>query len=153
MRFPANLLAPTLIAALLASCAPSNPQARIEQDPSRYNRLSSKEKSLVDQGLITTGMSADAVYLAWGRPSAVSKGEDGKGRIERWTYTGTTPVWSNQFNVGYGGGLRRYPYRDFYGFGYGGFYDYGPTVTYVPYTTGVVHFRDGRVSKWEDGGR
>ena len=148
MNVPAKLLSLTLFAAYIVSCAPSTPQARIELDPSRYGRLPAKEKALVDQGLIGIGMSADAVYLAWGRPSAVSKGEDGKARVERWVYTGTTPVWSNQFNVGYGGGLRRYGY----GY-YGGLYDYGPTVTYVPYTTGVVHFRDGRVSKWEDSGR
>ncbi len=78
---------------------------------------------MVDQGNIAVGMSADAVYLAWGKPNAVWQGEDGKTRTERWTYTRTTPVWSNQFNVGYGGGLRRYPYRNYYG--YGGFYDYG----------------------------
>ena len=151
MKSPLQVTLLALVAAVITSCAPSTPQGRIEQNPDRYGRLSSKDRALVEYGNIAVGMSADAVYLAWGKPNAVWKGEDGKTSTERWTYTRTTPVWSNQFNVGYGGGLRRSPYRNYYG--YGGFYDYGPTVTYVPYAAGIVHFTNGKVSKWEDGGR
>ena len=151
MKSPLQVTLLALVAAFITSCAPSTPQGRIEKNPDRYGRLSSKDKALVEYGNIAVGMGADAVYLAWGKPNAVWKGEDGKSSTERWTYTRTTPVWSNQFNVGYGGGLRRSPYRNYYG--YGGFYDYGPTVTYVPYAAGIVHFTNGKVSKWEDGGR
>jgi len=146
MKLPAQSVLLALATALFASCTPGTPQGRIEQDPARYGNLSEKDKALVDQGNIRTGMSADAVYLAWGTPNAVSKGGVGNASTERWTYAGTTPVWSNQLYIGYGGGFGRYR-------GYGGFYDYGPTVTYIPYTAGVVHFTDGRVSKWEEGGR
>lgn len=146
MKFSFQAFILGLAAAILSSCATSTPQGRVERDPARYNRLSDTDKSLVDQGNIRTGMSADAVYLAWGTPHAVSKGGVGNSVTERWTYTGTTPVWSNQLNVGYGGGFGRHGY-------YGGFYDYGPTVTYVPYAAGVVHFTNGRVTKWEESGR
>ena len=148
MKFPAIPLALCLAASLLASCASSSPQSRIEEDPARYSKLSAKDKAMVDQGNIRTGMTADAVYLAWGRPNAVSKGGVGNSSTERWTYTGTTPVWSNQINIGYGSGFGRYSRGR-----YGGFYDYGPTITYVPYAAGVVHFTNGRVSKWEETGR
>ena len=105
---------------------------------------------MVQQGQIRTGMDQDAVYLAWGRPDSVTKGESGGRATERWSYTGTTPVWSNQFGYayygrGYGRGYGHCGY-------YGGFYDYGPTITYIPYTAGVVHFSNGRVSKWESSG-
>ena len=104
--------------ATFASCAPSTPQARIEIDPARYGRLSNADKSLVDQGKIRTGMDADAVYLAWGKPDSVSKGGTGNASIERWTYAGHTPVWTNDFGYGYGYGRRGYGRRG-YGRGYG----------------------------------
>ena len=51
-----------------------------------------------------SGMSQDAVYLAWGKPHSVAKGGAGNSTTERWIYTGQTAVWSNQFDMGYGGG-------------------------------------------------
>ena len=144
MKLPASTLPLALLAILFASCSSSTPQGRIESDPARYGQLSSQDKRMVEQGKIRVGMTQDAVYLAWGKPHAVSKGGSSGGSTERWTYTGQTPVWSNQFNVGYGGG---------FGHCYGPYYDYGPTITYVPYTAGTVHFRNGRVSKWEETGR
>ena len=143
MKSPVSLALLVLAAMLFAGCG-STPKSRIENDPARYNQLSSKDKEMVAQGRIRIGMTQNAVYLAWGKPNAVSKGESSGGSTERWTYIGQTPVWSNQFNFGYGGG---------YGYRYGRYYDYGPTVTYIPYAAGVVHFRNGRVSKWEETGR
>ena len=143
MKIQVNTLLLVLAAALFASCTSNTPQGRIEKDPARYGKLSSNDRSLVDAGKIRTGMSQDAVYLAWGKPNSVSKGGDGGSTTERWTYTGQTPVWSNQFAVSYGSG---------YGRCRGPYYDYGPTIAYVPYTAGVVHFRNGRVTKWEERG-
>ena len=148
MKLPARIILAGLAAAMFSNCTPSTPQSRIEQEPGRYGRLSSKDQALVNQGNIRTGMTQDAVYLAWGKPDSVSKGGTGSASTERWTYTGTTPVWSNQLNIGYGGGFGRSSHCGYYG----GFYEYGPSVTYVPYTAGVVHFRNGRVSKWESSG-
>ena len=58
-----------LVAGLLASCAPSTPEARIAANPAKYESLSSKHQQLVRQGKIDTGMSPDAVALAWGSPN------------------------------------------------------------------------------------
>ena len=148
MKSPVNLALFALTVSLFASCTPSTPQGRIEDSPSRYGSLSSKDKTMVSQGKIRTGMNQDAVYLAWGKPSAVSKGGSGDASTERWTYTGQTPVWTNSVSLGYGSGYGRGRCRD-----YGGFYDSGPTIYYVPYTAGTVHFTNNRVSKWEELGR
>lgn len=145
MKLPINLILIALSSVFFASCGSSTPQARIEKDPARYGKLTAKDKAMVDAGEIRSGMSQDAVYLAWGRPNSVAKGGAGSSTTERWIYTGQTPVWSNQFDVGYGGGYGRCG-------GYGPFYSYGPTIAYVPYTAGVVHFTNGRVSKWEERG-
>jgi len=149
MNLPKSTLFLALIGALFASCTPTTPNARIEDSPARYGKLSTKDQNLVANGKIRTGMTMDAVYLAWGKPHSVAKGGSGNAETERWTYTGQTPVWTNNFSVGYGGGYGRYGDCRYYG----GYYDYGPTLTYIPHTAGVVHFTDGRVSKWEDAGR
>ncbi|MFT4546389.1 MAG: outer membrane protein assembly factor BamE (lipoprotein component of BamABCDE complex) [Verrucomicrobiales bacterium] len=148
MKLPVKLAVLSLFASLFASCTPSTPEARIEESPARYGSLTSKDKAMVAQGKIRTGMTQDAVYLSWGKPHSVSKGGSGNASTERWTYTAQTPVWTNNVNIGFGSGYSRYGSCD-----HGGFYDYGPTITYVPYTAGVVHFTNDRVSKWEDGGR
>ena len=57
----------------LASCVPSTPQTRIQQNPQKFEALSAKHRTLVQQGQIARGMSPDAVYLAWGGPPGVSK--------------------------------------------------------------------------------
>ena len=36
---------------LLASCAPSTPQARIQREPAKFEALSSKQRTLVEQGI------------------------------------------------------------------------------------------------------
>ena len=153
MKLPKHTVLLALVSVLFASCASNTPQGRIEKDPARYGKLSTKDRALVDSGRIRTGMSQDAVYLAWGKPNSVSKGGDGSGSTERWIYTGQTPVWSNQ--IGYGG--RYGGYGRGYGYGYGyssyGGYNYGSSIIYVPYTAGVVHFRNSRVTKWEESGR
>jgi hypothetical protein len=146
MKVPTPTIILALAAVFFASCAPSTPQGRIEQDPARFSKLSNRDKSMVEQGNIRTGMKQDAVYLAWGRPNAVAKGGSGNASTERWTYTGQTSVRTNNVNIGYGGGYGRHR-------GYGGYYDYGPSITYIPYTAGVVHFTNDRVSKWEESGR
>jgi hypothetical protein len=146
---PMLLLAP-LSAGILASCAPSTPEARIAAQPALFAALPAKQKELVRQGQIDKGMGTDAVYLAWGRASREYDGYEGSARTLRWDYNGSTPVYSpNGYFGAYGWGYGRFgpyyghnPYH-FYGIGV------GPDVTYVPYRRASVLFRDGRVSSWE----
>jgi hypothetical protein len=130
---------------LLASCAPSTPQARIQQDPGKFAALSGKNQELVQQGLIARGMPADGVYLAWGSPSRVYQGSKGGKATERWDYAGTRPVYTTSFFGSYGYG----PYhRGRYGY-YGSGFGLGPEIAYVPYRAATVWFENNRVESWE----
>ena len=133
---------------MLGACAPSTPQARIQQNPAAFAALSPKDQEMVQQGVIAKGMRQDAVLLAWGPPSLRYDGfKEGKPN-ERWDYSGSQPVYTNSFYGGYGYGYGR-AYGRFGGayapYGYG----FGPTVTYVPYCRSRVWFINGRVDSWE----
>jgi hypothetical protein len=139
--------AAALSALVFASCAPSTPEARIAAQPALFDRLPAKQQELVRQGRLEKGMSTDAVYLAWGRPSREYEGNENGAATLRWDYTGSTPVYSNSFYGGWGTGYGygrygryRYPYQA---------YGYGQEVTYVPYRRASVLFRNGRVTSWE----
>lgn len=135
-------------AAILASCAPSTPAARIAAQPQMYEALSSREKQMVSQGQIDKGMNTDAVYLAWGRASREYEGSEGSAQTLRWEYLGTTPVYGSSMGWfgSYGWGSGRFGPYGYYP--YGG-YPYGPEVVYAPYRRASVLFRNGRVSSWE----
>lgn len=149
-----------LAAFFFVQCS-STPQTRIEKNPQMAAKLSAKDRQLVSHGLIREGMTRDAVFLAWGRPDAVSVGINRGRESENWTYEGQRPIRSMNMNMGFGYG----------GFGYGGFggfgpYGYGPygyggypmwgggsTVTYIPYTAGTADFVGGRVVSWKSTAR
>jgi len=137
-------LAVSAAAALFAvSCAPQTPAYRISQRPAAFGRLSEKNRELVRMGEIAKGMDKDAVALAWGSPSDQVEGlREGK-RMERWDYSGSKPVLTNNFFGGYSSGNYG-PYR-YSGVG-GGF---GQEVTYLPYRKASVWFIGGRVDEWE----
>ncbi len=106
-----------------------------------YGALPTDQRQAVEQGRLVEGMERDAVYLAWGRPAGVKEGSSGGRQVEKWRYVNYRPMVTNHFNMGYG-----------YGYGRGcdyGYYDFGPTVDYIPYTAAVVEFRDGKVTGWE----
>jgi hypothetical protein len=128
---------------LLASCVPSTPQTRIQQQPQKFEALGPKHRQLVENGQIERGMSQDAVYLAWGAPSRTFQGSRNNRLTERWDYSGSRPVYSNTFYGSYG---RYYgPYRRY---GYSGI-GWGPEVAYIPYRIGSVWFIDNKVDSWE----
>ncbi|MDB6040435.1 MAG: hypothetical protein JWM99_4276 [Verrucomicrobiales bacterium] len=56
---------------------------------SAYQALSPEQQKLVDDGQIKVGMSADAVYIAWGPPSETLESEDQRGHATIWRYYGT----------------------------------------------------------------
>jgi hypothetical protein len=112
-------------ALLFTSCGTTG--QRISQHPEIYQRLSPKDQTLVSQGQIRTGMTMDAVWLAWGTPEQKIPGY-GHGRpTETWVYLryDTPPS-------------------------YGGPYYYGPfDWSYIPpkfpYPSKGVTFSNGRV--------
>ena len=46
-------------------------ESRIENNPQIYSALTGQEKKAVSKGLIIRGMSQDAVYISWGKPSGI----------------------------------------------------------------------------------
>lgn len=132
---------------LIGACAPSTPQARIEANPEKFARLTTTQKSLVQEGKIARGMPKDGVLIAWGTPASRFEGYENRRSTERWSYAGSRPVYTTGF---YGG------YYDYWGYGYGRRYSpYGyrfavaPEVVYVPYTRATVTFVNDRVDSWE----
>lgn len=142
-----TILLPLFGALLFASCAPSTPQSRIEKAPEKFERLSPREKGLVQRGELSRGMSKDAVWIAWGSPASSYEGSKNGKPSERWDYTGSRPVYTTNYFGGYSSGYtrwggHRYPYSG-YGFGF------GPEVSYIPYTRASVWFVNERVDSWE----
>ena len=78
-----------LVVALLAGCASSTIQSRKQQRYAAYQALSPDLQALVDKGQIKTGMTPDAVFIAWGSPDQVSEGENEAGHTTTWTWYGS----------------------------------------------------------------
>jgi hypothetical protein len=151
-------------ALIFAGC--STTESRISEHPEVFHSLRPQDQELVSRGQIRTGMSTDAVWLAWGSPEQKVAGAMRNVSTETWIYTTTTTY--PYYGGGYGGYFGR-PYGPFGygGFGYAGvfrthhgrrfafygdpfydpfFYSYIPTVTY-PYKT--VTFSNGRVMSFQ----
>lgn len=135
---------------------------RIEKNQASYDQLSPKDKSLVSQGKISTGMSQMAVYIAWGQPQQKASGIVHNTPTETWVYTVTTsaygpygygPYWNGPY--GYGGwgyaGPGRFVGlhggRRFYGAYLYPWWDpfYYPFAATVQYPEKMVSFQNGRV--------
>ena len=143
MKKTLPVAAAALASLFVVSCAPQTPDYRISMRPAAYERLSGKNKELVRKGELAKGMDKDAVALAWGSPSDQVEGlRDGK-RMERWDYSGTKPVVTNNVFAGYNYGSYG-PYR-YSGMGGG----CGPVVNYLPYRKASVWFIGGRVDEWQ----
>jgi hypothetical protein len=76
-----------MFAILLATgCATQTVQSRIHEKNAEYSALPPELKSAVDQGRVIAGMSMDAVYMAWGKPSQVLSGGNQMGETVTWLY-------------------------------------------------------------------
>jgi hypothetical protein len=122
---------------VLTSC--STIESRISEHPEIYRNLSSRDQALVNQGHLRAGMSANAVWLAWGSPDFKVIGNMRGHSTETWIY------------VHYA----TYPYYGPYGpFGFFGdpFYDpfyYSLIPPSIPYPYKTVTFSDGRVVSFQ----
>ncbi len=155
VSFPVLLLASILAISQNACVTRSTVQSRIAAYPDYFAELSEKHKNLVTQNRITEGMGKEAVYLAWGTADEVKRSSRNNRSTETWIYLRYEPVYSRNFNVGYGyggyGGSRYYRRRYGYG-GWGDYYGdfgYGTDVSYRPYVGAKVEFNKGRVVFWE----
>jgi hypothetical protein len=123
--WPAGVL---LAGLLLGGCATGGTVASRKQERySAYEALSPEQRSLVDQGKIQTGMSTDAVYIAWGKPGRVTEGDSGAGPAITWAY------------------LDSY-LQQYYTTGWHGTYQ---TYANVPYVRAQVVFTNGLVKQWQ----
>lgn len=130
-----------LVATLgLTGCATTSISSRKQERLASYNNLSADERLAVDLGQIKVGMSEDAVYIAWGKPSQIIVGESSSGKTATWLYLGTY--------------FEEYRGWSFHGYhhGYRGRYYTAPYMTYdyVPrsYIRGEVKFEGGVVKEW-----
>jgi hypothetical protein len=71
-----------------AGCATSTIDSRKKERSAAYQALPPDQKQLVDQGQIQVGMSADAVFIAWGPPSEILESETEQGHWTTWVYHG-----------------------------------------------------------------
>jgi len=101
--------------------------ARISQHSDIYQSLTPTDQALVSQGQIRTGMTMDAVWLAWGTPEQKIPGNVRGRTTETWVYL--------RYNTppSYGG-----PY-------YYGPFDWSYIPPKFPYPSKGVTFSNGRV--------
>lgn len=124
----------------LTGCTTTSISSRKQERLGSYNALTPEHRLAVDLGQIKVGMSEDAVYIAWGRPSQIVHGESSAGRTTTWLYAGTY--------------FEEYRGWSFYGHhhGYRGRYYTAPYMTYdyVPrnYVRAEVKFEGGVVKEW-----
>jgi hypothetical protein len=150
-------------AIVLTSC--STTESRISEHPDMFQSLSPSDRALVSRGQIRSGMSQNAVWLAWGSPDQKVVGDMRGHPTETWIYVQTT-------TAPYGSAY--YPYYGYGGFGprfgFGGgaifrthgrgrfaiigdpfydpfYYSYIPPTISIPYKT--VTFSNGRVMSFQ----
>ena len=78
------LLGLTAGALCLTSC--ETVENRISEHQDMFNTLSPRDQALVRQGQIRSGMSMNAVWLAWGSPAQKTYGEMRGRQTETWIY-------------------------------------------------------------------
>ena len=122
----------------LVGCQTATIESRRAQRATAYAALLPEQQQLVDKGEIKSGLTEDAVYIAWGPASEILRGEtDGKSTTT-WIYRGTW--WDEQTYWTYrttrqGGRFYEFPVLD---------------RTSVPrsYVSAEVVFVDGIVKSW-----
>jgi len=74
------------LAVAMAGCQSSGVGQRKAERKAAYDSLSAGSRKLVDKGRIQDGIDTNAVYIAWGRPTAVLYFDIPAGKQEVWTY-------------------------------------------------------------------
>jgi hypothetical protein len=126
---------------LLAGCATkSTIESRRLERASAYDALPPDQKATVDAGQIRIGMSADAVYIAWGKPNEILESEDPQqGHLTFWRYYGS---WLQE--------NRYWAYREVSRGPRGLYLERYLTSDYSPrdYVRSEIVLKDGKVISW-----
>src|SRR5260370_8239350 len=99
--FKALTLGLSASAIILTSC--STTESRISDHPEIFNSLSPRDQALVRQGQIRTGMSQNAVWLAWGSPEQKTVGVMRGHQTETWIYVPYVTPYGYGYGYGYPG--------------------------------------------------
>jgi hypothetical protein len=129
-----------LLLALAAGCATkSTVDTRRAEKLSAYETLPADQKAIVDSGQVRVGMTEDAVYIAWGKPSEVLQNEDASGHYVTWRYYGSF-LQENRY----------WAYREVNGGPSGIYLERYLTSDYNPrdYVRSEIVFKGGRVLQW-----
>src|SRR2546430_16316836 len=93
------LRALTVAASVCVLTGCSTVESRISEHPDLFHSLSANDQALVSRGEIRSGMSQNAVWLAWGNPDQKAVGSMRGRETETWVYMNTT---SSPYGYGYG---------------------------------------------------
>lgn len=129
-----------LLTFFLCNCT-STIESRIQEHPTMYSALTGQEKKAVSNGLILRGMSQDAVYLAWGRPSGIKEGNSNGAPMEKWRYSSLMPIMSQRFLYN--------DYHSYHHYEHCSPFYHSTNVGYIPYTSAIVEFENNKVKSWE----
>jgi hypothetical protein len=158
-------LASTLVLGALLFTGCSTTESRISEHRDLFNSLSARDQQLVSGGQIRTGMSQNAVWLAWGSPDQRATGAMRGQMTETWIYVHYAPAYGYGYGYGYpygpygpgffGGGVAvvrtRHHGRSFAFVGdpfYDPFY-YSYIPPSIPYPYRTVTFANGRVASFQ----
>ncbi len=133
-------IASALALSFICSSCSTTPQVRIEENPQVYQSLSPDEQKLVSAGQISTGMSPQAVFLAWGYPNNTPvQGEEKGSHYMKWIYTSSTAYTTQSVWAG--------PH-----WGYNGWYDpyfSRMNTTFIETPVAEVTFINNKVTSWQ----
>jgi hypothetical protein len=148
-------------ALLLTGC--STTESRISEHRDLFNSLSPGDQQLVAAGQIRTGMSQNAVWLAWGSPDQRATGAMRSQMTETWIYVNYAPAYGYGYGYPYGaygpgffgGGVavvRTHHHGRAFAFVGDPFFDpfyYSYIPPSIPYPYRTVTFANGRVASFQ----
>lgn len=126
------------LAVVVVGCQSSGVGKRKAERKAAYRSLSTESRKRVDQGGIQDGMDTNAVFIAWGQPTAVLHFDVPAGKQEVWTYERN---WTFVKSQKIGAGV------DYYGRP-----TYKTVTQRIPttYAARSVVFIGGKVAKWKE---
>ncbi len=134
-----SIISALALSFICASCS-TTPQVRIEENPQVYQSLTPDEQKLVSAGQISTGMSPQAVFLAWGYPNNTPvRGENNGSQYMKWIYTASTAYMTQTAWVDPYWGYHRH-YDPYYS---------RMNTTYIETPVAEVTFVNNKVTEWQ----